>query len=127
MGPRILIVEDDAPRRTSLEKAAENLWFVSLEKKSLISVDNLHDATAEINGYHPFDLVIMGWDFPTSRKDCEIKENGGKLLELVRERGLQAIVCTNRADQLTKDELCGTSVISPVPFGSIEDRLRCML
>ena len=119
---RILIVEDDMPRQSTLKTAAERLDVLA----DIYVTDNLEDAKSYISGHSDVELVIMGWDFPTSIANMMIKEeNGEKLLRFVKNCGIKAVVCSNRAEQLKKDpELSGTPVILPIPLGAIEERLK---
>lgn len=119
----VLIVEDDRLRRHALEDAVRALKLTST---GLISTDNLSEAIAIIKN-NRIECVIMGWDFPSGPQNFKIEENGGELLQVVKKMGLKAVICTNRAGQLTDEELLGTPVIPPIPIGNLDERLaKCI-
>ncbi|MBQ6354887.1 response regulator [Candidatus Saccharibacteria bacterium] len=121
---RILIVEDDMPRQLTLKSAAEKLDVLA----DIYVTDNLDEAKSYISGHSDTELVIMGWDFPASISSMIVEENGEELLRFVKNCGIKAVVCSNRAEQLRDDpELSGTPLILPIPLGTVEERLLACL
>ncbi|MBQ3305849.1 response regulator [Candidatus Saccharibacteria bacterium] len=118
---RILVVEDDTTRQIVLKDIAQKIDVLG----DCYLTDNLDDAKAYIVDHDDVDLVIMGWEFPTSIANRVVEKNGEELLRFVKNCQIKAVVCSMCATELAHDpDLSGTPLVMPVPFDSLEERIK---
>lgn len=121
---KILLVEDEPTRKIVLEDAVKQIDPIA----DRYIVDNLEEAKDYLSG-NRVDLVILGWDFPTSKQDRIVEQNGPKLLDYIekQQRGIKTIVCSSCATELLRGERTGVPMVMPTPFDGLADRLRIFM